>query len=697
MGVPLPSTPLSALTLVALDTETTGLDTSIARLVQIGAVRLTHAGETSDEEFTTLVDPGVPIPPASTEIHGIADGDVRNAPNPKESLEKLARFLGDAVIVGHTIGFDLEVLRQEAARHGVPWRTPAALDIRPMAQSVLPGAPGYDLDGLCAHLGIDISNRHSALGDAIAAADVLHVLLPKLRERGIRTLAETHALCRRVWEREGAATQTTGSDAPSEAPAPARIDSYPYRKRVSEVMSAPPVILAADQPLRAALNTLIDKAISSVFVKDVTTDWGILTERDILRALHDNGPDALDQPVGKFSSSPLASVSPQDLVYRAIGRMDRLGVRHLGVADESGDLVGAVTTRNLLRHRASSAMVLGDEIAGSGAIADLAGVWGKVPAMARQLSDEGVDARMTAAVISTEIQALTRRVAQLGEKRLLQDGHGAPPASYAILVLGSAGRGESLLAADQDNALVFDPAGIDEHKADKYFALLGHHIADGLDRIGIPYCNGGVMAREADWRKSLPAWEESVEGWIGKQRPEDLLNVDIFFDGAVVHGDRKLGEVPRLFALEKSREVRSFQVALSQTMRDWQSPLTMFGGFRTGTDDRVDLKAGGLMPIFSAARILAIRAGSTALATPDRLQAASDAGLASEVQLSELIDAHQIILDAMLRQQLEDSEAGIPLGPRVAIGPLSKPIKSDLRDALKQVPGAIDLVREGTL
>lgn len=697
MGVPLPSTPLSALTLVALDTETTGLDTSIARLVQIGAIRLTHSGEPSDEKFTTLVNPGVPIPPASTKIHGITDDNVCDAPDPKESLEKLATFLGDAVIVGHTVGFDLEVLRQEATRHGVPWQTPAALDIRPMAQSVLPGASGYDLDGLCAHLGIQISNRHSALGDAIAAANVLQVLLPKLRERGIRTLAETHALCRRVWEREGTAPQTIGQAVPSEAAAPARIDSYPYRNRVSEVMSAPPVILAADQPLRAALNTLIDKAISSVFVRDTTADWGILTERDVLRALHDTGPDALDQPIGKFSSRPLASVSPHDLVYRAIGRMDRLGIRHLGVEEENGALVGAVTTRNLLRHRASSAMVLGDEIAGSSTIADLAGVWGKVPAMARQLSDESVDARMTAAVISTEIQALTRRVAELGEEKLIQDGYGAPPAPYAVLVLGSAGRGESLLAADQDNALVFDPAGTDVDKSDKYFASLGAHIADGLDSIGIPYCNGGVMAREIEWRKSLPAWEETVEGWIGKQRPEDLLNVDIFFDGVVVHGDKDLGETPRLIALEKAREVRSFQVALSQTMRDWQSPLTMFGGFRTGSDDRVDLKAGGLMPIFSAARILAIRAGSSAHATPERLQAASDAGLASETQLSDLNDAHRVILDAMLRQQFEDADAGIPLGPRVAIGPITKSAKSDLRDALKQVPGAIDLVREGTL
>jgi len=696
MGTPLPFTPLNALDLVALDTETTGLDTGTARLVQIGAIRLSPSGEPTDDIFNSLVNPGVPIPPTATEIHGISDSDVAAAPTAMDALAGLAEFLGEAVVVGHTVGFDLEIFKREADRNNVAWQTPSALDVRPMAQAVLPSIRGQDLDGLCANLGIEIENRHSAIGDARAAAQVFQTLLPKLRDRQIRTLAEAHTLCRRVWEREGSSAISTESVEDREAVAPGRIDSYPYRNRVFEVMSAPPVTLAADQPLRAALDLLIGKSISSIFVKQHSDEWGILTERDVLRAINEIGPKALEQPIEKYCSVPLASVSSQDLVYRAIGRMDRLGIRHLGVTGLQGDLVGAVTTRNLLRHRATSAMVLGDEIAASKTDGALAAVWGKVPAMARQLGDEGVDARMTAAVISTEIQALTRRVAEIGELKLQEQGLGAPPANYAVLVLGSAGRGESLLAADQDNALVFDPRGIDQEQAEGYFERLGIHIADSLDAIGIPYCKGGVMASKREWRKSLPNWQKTVAGWVGKQRPEDLLNVDIFFDGIVVHGDRELGQTPRNVAFDQAHNQRSFLVALSQTMRDWRSPLTMLGGFRTGSDDRVDLKAGGLMPIFSVARILAIKARSTAHATPDRLRAAAEAGLASTNQLNDLIDAHRIILNAMLHQQILDADAGIRLGPKVAVGTLSKSRRNDLRDALKQVPGAIDLVREGT-
>ncbi|MEK9661967.1 MAG: DUF294 nucleotidyltransferase-like domain-containing protein, partial [Alphaproteobacteria bacterium] len=337
---------------------------------------------------------------------------------------------------------------------------------------------------------------------------------------------------------------------------------------------------------------------------------------------------------------------------------------------------------------------LGDETASGEDIAALAAAWGRVPEMARRLADEAVDARLTAGVVSAEIRTLTGRAAQLAEAASDAD---APAGRYAVLVLGSAGRGESLLAADQDNAIVFDVPDGEEEAADAHFAALGAAMADSLDAIGIPYCDGGVMAREPAWRKPLAGWRETVDGWIRRQRPEDLLYVDIFFDCATVHGDAALGEELRAYALERACAMPSFLVALSLSLRGWRSPLATFGGFRTGTDGRVDLKAGGLMPIFSAARILAIKAGSPARATPDRLRAASAAGLASESQLEGLIEAHGVILDAILRQQIADAEAGIRPGNRVAPAALSKSQRNALRDALRDVPGAIDLVREGML
>ncbi|HRD76564.1 MAG TPA: 3'-5' exonuclease, partial [Hyphomicrobiaceae bacterium] len=74
------STPLVALDVVVLDTETTGLDAAAARIVQVGAVRMRAGAIVAGDTFDRLVNPGVPIPKATTAIHGLADEDVQDAP-----------------------------------------------------------------------------------------------------------------------------------------------------------------------------------------------------------------------------------------------------------------------------------------------------------------------------------------------------------------------------------------------------------------------------------------------------------------------------------------------------------------------------------------------------------------------------------------------------------------------------------------
>ena len=88
------STPLVSLPAVSLDTETTGLDTTLARVVQIGAIGMLGSQIEADRAFETLVNPGVPIPAATSAIHGIRDGDVQDAPTVDEAIPRLSAFLG---------------------------------------------------------------------------------------------------------------------------------------------------------------------------------------------------------------------------------------------------------------------------------------------------------------------------------------------------------------------------------------------------------------------------------------------------------------------------------------------------------------------------------------------------------------------------------------------------------------------------
>ena len=83
-------------------------------------------------------------------------------------------------------------------------------------------------------------------------------------------------------------------------------------------------------------------------------------------------------------------------------------------------------------------------------------------------------------------------------------------------------------------------------------------LAD-VDEAGVPYCQGGIMARNAEWRKSVDEWEKTVDGWVSKSSQEDLLKVDIFFDAVGVYGERSLADKIWLHAYERAHHAPAFQ------------------------------------------------------------------------------------------------------------------------------------------
>ena len=182
-----------------------------------------------------------------------------------------------------------------------------------------------------------------------------------------------------------------------------------------------------------------------------------------------------------------------------------------------------------------------------------------------------------------------------------------------------------------------------------------------------------------------------------RQRPEDLLNVDIFFDAVVVHGDEALGESVIAHAFKAAGAARDFQMQLSMLARRWQPPMTLFGGLKVGSDGRIDLKKSGLLPIFTVARALAIKHGQRQRDTPERLRAMIAQANVAASDIEAVLDAHRVLLRFMLRQQLVDIEAGIPPTPKVDLKPLDKADKARLLAAIKSVGTAIEIVGEGRL
>ncbi len=685
--------PLHALPALALDCETTGLDTENDRVIELAACRLFGY---DDEIFEHLIDPGVPVPPKSTEIHHITDADIAGKPPFGEVMAQFSDWAGQAVVIGYSIGFDIAVLRAEHARAGLKWQAPRSLDVRHLVQVLAPNLPEQSLEITAEWLGVEIIDRHRALGDARVAARMFEALIPKLRDKGIVTLAQAERACQQLGQRlqqeaaggwhDPAAVRATIVDTTM------RIDSYPYRHQVRDIMSAPPLTTHADTPVADVLKAMMAKRFSSIFVGagSKAKDFGILTERDILRAVDTGGAAALASPASAHAQKPLITVPDSTFVYRAIAKMTSRGLRHLAVEDADGNLVGALSARDLLRQRADSAIALGHTIEEAETPAKLGRIWRELIVVTRGLVAAQVDARDIAAIISQELQGLTQRAAQLAEAQIIAEGAGPPPCSYALLVLGSGGRGESLLAMDQDNAIVYAD-GEPGSDTDKWFERLGSIVADTLNDAGVVYCKGGIMAKNAEWRMSRAHWSERVQSWIGRAKPEDILNSDIFFDAVVVHGDQKLGRDVMDDAFRSAGENRNFLHVMEAKASDFESAVGWLGKIKT-ENGRIDLKKNGILPIFSAARVLALTHGFRERSTPGRLQAAKAADVHGTHLINDLIEAHRILLAAILHQQLRDIRDGIPLSNHVASAELNGHKRHELKWALARSSTICDLM-----
>jgi CBS domain-containing protein len=693
------STPLIAVDAVVADTETTGLDTNKARLVEFGALRIDQ-GLLGADGICLRVNPQEPIPKSATDVHGVDDAAVADAPAFAQAWPQILEFMDGRLLIGHTIGFDLAILSRECARAGIPFTAPAALDTRLLAQIANPSLPGYSLETLSSWLGVDPGPRHRALGDAITTGRIFEALARKLRDQGVRTVGEAmraSAALTEVLDQQHRAGWVEVASRPDAQTRGNRVDSFAYRNRAGDIASRPPRFMADTDSIQDALAVMMRERISSLFVSadgfpGLASECGILTERDILRAFAAHGAGAEKEAIGTVASRPLEAVSETTFLYSAAARMNRRRIRHLAVTDENGLVAGALSARDLLKSRTSEALALGDEIEAGKDGRTLAAAWAKLPRVSAGLVADDMEGRELGQVISHEIIALTSRAAAIAAEQMAVDGQGDAPCKFAVLVLGSAGRGESLLALDQDNALVFE-RGVAGGPEDKWFEALAQRMNELLHEAGVPLCKGGVMAKNARWRGSLDDWRTRVGGWVERSTPSDLLSVDTFFDLRGAYGNLSLGTTLREDAFATARGRNAFTKLLVDTAAPMESAVGFFGRFKT-LDGRIDLKKSGLFRIVCGARALAIRHHILGYSTRERLEGVRALRLGGDQDLERLIDAHGLFLTLIARQQVADISTGRQPTNTIEIARLSKLERERLVEALKALDSLDTLVKD---
>jgi DNA polymerase-3 subunit epsilon len=205
--------PVAGAEFVAVDTETNGLAADLCELTEVGAV-LVGGGELHDT-FDSLVRTERPLSRGIQRFTGITQAMVDAAPPPDDVLEELGELLTGRVLVAHSARFDTRVLRQAFERCGLDWPKPPVICTVELARKCAPLARRRALAPLADSLGIEVTEVHRALPDALTCARVFCALFPRICANAV-TVADALDLVRS--RRRARKTEAAERIPPSERP-----------------------------------------------------------------------------------------------------------------------------------------------------------------------------------------------------------------------------------------------------------------------------------------------------------------------------------------------------------------------------------------------------------------------------------------------------------------------------------------------
>ena len=469
-----------------------------------------------------------------------------------------------------------------------------------------------------------------------------------------------------------------------------------FTRLVRDHMRAAPPCVATGTDCGAAIARMAESRASCVIVADGSQRIaGIVTEQDATRRVAFNL--APEVPVEHAMSAPVATIADDDYLYHAVAAMRRRGLRHMPVVDRSGVPVGMLELHDALAVASGQMVDQIDRLTHEQTVRGMAAVKAEQISVAEQLFADNVPAPEILSLISQINGDLHRRVVELTLRQMADEGLGTPPLPFAVIVMGSGGRGESAIGADQDNGFILADYDDADHRAiDRFFIDLAVRMTEMLDQVGLPLCSGGVMASNALWRKSLGQWRAQLEFWLAKRNQSIVRLADIFFDFRPVFGDVTLAEALRASVTERLKDAYPFLQVMHAIQTEHKTALGWFGRLRTHDEtehkNRLNLKYDAGLPLVETIRLLCMVTGVASTGTLDRIAALSNAGIIGKDEKDYLFAAFDLITGLILRQQIADFRAGRDVGYWLDPHDLPARDRELLVDALRAIEALRDRV-----
>jgi DNA polymerase-3 subunit epsilon len=181
-----------------LDIETTGGKFNEEGITEIAIYK--YDGHAVVDQFITLVNPEKEIQPFVVQLTGINNKMLRNAPKFHEVAKRIIEITKDCIVVAHNSSFDYRILKTEYNRLGYEYKRDTLCTVE-LSRKLIPEQPSYSLGKLCKSLGIPMSDRHRASGDALATIQLFKLLLDKDVDKGILENSVKHFDCKKTAEK----------------------------------------------------------------------------------------------------------------------------------------------------------------------------------------------------------------------------------------------------------------------------------------------------------------------------------------------------------------------------------------------------------------------------------------------------------------------------------------------------------------
>ena len=463
-----------------------------------------------------------------------------------------------------------------------------------------------------------------------------------------------------------------------------------FQRRVRDVMGPPLPVMGSDGDSYEVVRLLrVHDQRGVVVLGPHGQVAGIVTEHDII-GMHNLRANT-GVPVETIMTSPVHVARPDDYLYQAITAMRQHGAGCLPVVGDDGELVGTLALRQALAATFVPYLELMDQLTRAIDHEDVLSVREAQIAAAKLLLRDGSPVRDVQALLTHANNELYYRITLTATEELQEEGWGTPPVPFEVIVMGSGGRGESFLFPDQDNGLILDQYPDEHHNSvDAYFVRLATRVTDMLNGAGVPYCRGAVMATNPLWRKRLDQWQRQLGYWLSRPSSATLRLADIFFDFQPVYGQ---GSLSRALRERLTQTVPRHHAFLQMMERIQEGHGVALGLFRRLSPDseagvqsgRLNLKYHGLLPLVEAVRLMALREGIPATATRERMERLYEKGVLNTDEHEYLSAAFEHLTVLVLRQQLADHEARLPVGAYVPPESLSTRERALLIDALQAI------------